>query len=145
MRLTMMHPSAAIVRRRRALLFALAGGALVRLRPSHAGGLEMAAVPDPTRAALLARARALGRLPIIVGLAIPRGSELGAARARLLGDLGVTVTAGDGSLASPGVTNVKPLETIPFLALTVEPAALERLLAHPLVDSVQEDAAAPPL
>jgi hypothetical protein len=144
MRLTMMRPSAAIVRRRRALLFALAGVALARLRLSHAGGLEMAAVPDATRAALLARARALGRLPVIVGLAISPGSELGPARARLLGDLGVA-PLGDGSLAGPGVTNVKPFATIPFLALTVEPAALERLLAHPLVDSVQEDAAAAPL
>ena len=81
---------------------------------------------------------------MIVGLAVPPGTELGTTRSRLLEDLGVTA-AGDGSLAGPGITNVKLFETIPFLALTAEPAALERLLNHPLVDSVQGDAAAPPL
>jgi hypothetical protein len=104
----------------------------------------MVVVPDATRATLLAQARALGRLPIIVGLAVSPQADPGVARSRLLEDLGV-VPAADGNLAGPGITNVKQFETIPFLALTVEPTALERLLNHPSVDSVQVDAAAPPL
>lgn len=118
----------------------------------------MASMPESTKARLLELARSRGRLPVIVGLAVPMRSEdelgpaesaaqqaaMARARAQLLKDLGI-VAASDGSLSGPGITNVKLFETIPFLALTVEAGALERLLAHPLVESVQEDAAVPPL
>ena len=118
----------------------------------------MAAAPESTKTRLVESARIRGRLPVIVGFAVPirpeaelRPAESAAqqaamtrARARLLRDLDV-VAASDGSLSGPGITNVKLYETIPYLALTAEPEALQRLLAHPLVESVQEDAEMPPL
>lgn len=142
---------------RRSLLLVLAGVvATAPPRPSLALELVLASVPEAMKAALLERARARGYLPVIVGLAVTPtlgGSEptpaeasaheraVAAARARLLADLGVVV-AGGGSLAGPGISNVKLFEAIPFLALTASPAALERLLGHPLVGSVREDATA---
>jgi hypothetical protein len=143
---------------RRSLLV-LAGSAAVSWpRLGYAAEVDMVAVPESTKARLLELARMRGRLPVIVGLAVPFRSEdevgpaetaareaaMTRARARLLKDLGV-VAARDGSLSGPGIINVKLFETIPFLALTAEPEALERLLAHPLVDSVQEDATVAPL
>ena len=99
---------------------------------------------------LLDRARARGRLPVLVSLRMPAGAggadvtaEIARRRALLLADLGVAAGAG-GALTGPGITNVKPFATIPFVALTVDPAALERLLRHPLVASVAEDRAVPP-
>lgn len=110
----------------------------------------MAAAPESAQAMLLARARARGRLPVIVGLAVPAAggtepgeAEIAKAQARLLADLGVADT-GSG-FAGPGIGNVKLYAAIPFLALTAEPEALARLLRHPLVVSAQEDTAAPPL
>jgi hypothetical protein len=143
---------------RRSLLALAGSAALPWLRLGYAAELDMVAVPESAKARLLELARMRGRLPVIVGLAVPFRSEdeVGPAesasreaairrtRAQLLKDLGV-VAARDGSLSGPGIGNVKLFETIPFLALTAEPEALERLLAHPLVDSVQEDATAAPL
>lgn len=108
----------------------------------------MTSMPAAAQAELLDRARERGRLAVIVGLAGPDATRSETAmiqvRDRLLRDLDVAAAA-DGSLAGPGITNVKLFRAIPFLALTVEPDALARLLAHPLVASVQEDAAVPPL
>ena len=50
--------------------------------------------------------------------------------------------AADGTLAAPGITHVKAFTTIPFVAMTVDADALERLLALPLVTSVEPDATA---
>jgi hypothetical protein len=113
--------------------------------------LASSSVPEAAQARLLARARARGHLPVIVSLVValpagrhePTSAEIAAAQARLLADLGVAA-AGDGGLVGPGVGNVKLFEGIPYLALTASPAALERLLGHPLVESVREDAAAAP-
>jgi hypothetical protein len=142
---------------RRSLLVLAGSVVLPWLRLGHTSELDMASVPESTKARLLELARIRGRLPVIVGLAVPlRSEELGPAefaeqeaamarvRARLLNDLGI-VAASDGSLSGPGITNVKLFETIPFVALTAEPESLERLLAHPLVESVEEDVAVPPL
>jgi hypothetical protein len=113
----------------------------------------MAGIPEQQQVMLLQRARALGRLPVIVGLAVPpEGGEPGPdeeaaiarAQARLLQDLGVAAGP-DGSLAGPGITNVKPFATIPYLALTAEPGALAKVLRHPLVASAQEDATLAPM
>jgi hypothetical protein len=106
----------------------------------------MSATPDATRTTLLSKAKDRGRLPVIVGLAVPEGADgraVAAAQARLLRDLEV-VERRDGTLAGPGLTSVKLFETIPFLAVVAEPYALQRLLDHPLVVSVQEDAAVAP-
>lgn len=117
-------------------------------QPGHALAAEatMRATPDATRRALLSKAKDNARLPVIVGLVVPAGADdraVAAARARLMRDLEV-VERNHGTLAGPGLTNVKLFETIPFLAVVAEPDALQRLLDHPLVASVQEDAAAAP-
>jgi hypothetical protein len=138
-------------------LFVLAGGAaLPWFRLSYASKLEMACIPESTKTRLLELARMHGRLPVIVGLAVPLRSEdepaqsavqqasMARVRAQLLKDLSIVATS-DGSLSGPGITNVKLFETIPFLALTVEPEALQHLLAHPLVESIQEDSPVPPV
>lgn len=118
------------------------------LQPGHAPAAEatMRATSDATRTTLLRDAEERGRLPVIVGLVVPAGADdraVAAARARLMRDLEV-VERNHGTLAGPGLTNVKLFETIPFLAVVAEPDALQRLLDHPLVASVQEDAAAAP-
>jgi hypothetical protein len=131
-----------------AVALAAGGTAVVAAIPRPGTALEVAmtaaTVPEDIRATLLAKARARGRLPVLIGLTGASPGAVEAARARLLADLGVTAGP-DGSLAGPGISNVKLFETIPYLALTAEPAALERLLAHPSVASVQEDATAAPL
>lgn len=141
---------------RRSLLVLAGSATLPWFRPSSASKLEMAAIPESTRTRLLELARSRGQLPVIVGFAVPLRSEdepvqsaaqqanMARARAQLLKDLSIVATS-NGSLSGPGITNVKLFETIPFLALTAEPEALEHLLAHPLVESVQEDVAVPPL
>jgi hypothetical protein len=94
-------------------------------------------------------ARIRGRLPVLVGLRLPpdgatdRPAAIARTRAALFADLGIKAGPG-GQLAGPGITNVKPFATIPYVGLTVEPAALELLLRHPLVATVSEDAAVPP-
>ena len=140
---------------RRSLLVLAGSATLPWFRLSSASKLEMAAIPESTRTRLLELARIRGQLPVIVGFAVPLSQDepvqsaaqqanMACARAQLLKDLGIVATS-NGSLSGPGITNVKLFETIPFLALTAEPQALEHLLAHPLVESVQEDVAVPPL
>jgi hypothetical protein len=137
---------------------ALAGvAALPQPRLSRAWELAMASIADDVSAALLERARARGRLAVIVGLAMPsregvapgpdepaEEAAIATVRSRLLRDLGVVARA-DGTLGGPGVTNIKLFHAIPFLALTVEPEPLARLLQYPAVMSVQEDTTLAPL
>lgn len=141
---------------RRSLLVLAGSATLAWLRLGYASKLEMASIPESTKTRLLKLARIRGRLSVIVGIAVLLRSEdepaqsaaqqvrLARARAQLLKDLSIVATS-DGRLSGPGITNVKLFETIPFVSLTVEPEALEHLLAHPLVESVQEDVAVPPL
>jgi hypothetical protein len=138
--MTQASPRRPITRRR--LILLTAGSVAV---PS------ITASPQEETAGMLRdRARARGRLPVLVGLRMPPDSsatdptaEVARLRAVLFADLGIVPTE-RGVLAGPGITNVKPFASIPFLALTVDPAALERLLRHPLVASVVEDTAVPP-
>ena len=108
----------------------------------------MADIAAPASQRLLDLARRRGRVPVIVGLAVPAASaddEAAIARAQrqFLAELGV-VAAADGSLAGPGITGVKLYEAIPFIALTADADALERVLRNRLVVSIQEDTAVPP-
>lgn len=110
----------------------------------------MAAAQESTTAMLRGLAGSRGRLPVLVGLRMPQDgadtdpmAAIARARATLFTDLGIAADA-SGQLHGPGIVNVKPFATIPFVALTVEPAALELLLRHPLVASVTEDTAVPP-
>ena len=104
------------------------------------------AMSPAARQALLDQARAQGELPVIVRLAVPSPAPgeppdeaaIAAATARLLAALGVAPSP-DGSLAGPGIQNVKPFATIPYLALTADPAAIARLLAQPAVLTVEPD------
>jgi hypothetical protein len=146
---------APVIMDRRSLLVLAGSAALPWFRLSYAAKLEMACIPESTKMRLLELARIHGRLAVIIGLAVPSRSEdeparlaaqqesTARVRAQLLKDLSIVAT-NDGSLSGPGITNVKLFETIPFLALTAEPGALEHLLAHPLVESVQEDSTVPP-
>lgn len=128
-------------------VLALAGAAYL-FQPGHAlaGEATMKPTSGTTRTTLLREAEERGRLPVIVGLVVPAGADdlvVAAARARLLRDLEIAERS-DGTLAGPGLANVKLFETIPFLAVVAEPDAVRRLLDHPLVASVHEDAAAAP-
>ncbi len=112
----------------------------------------------------MAQVRSRGELAVIIGFAVPglRSDAGGAStpfdpeqekrdqgaiarvRKQLLTDLGVHPDH-RGGLSGPGIHGVKLFETIPFLALTADPQALERVLVNPLVESVQRDTAVPPL
>lgn len=108
-------------------------------------------------ATLMARTRQQGRLRVIVGLRErPAGaSELAAPAAEglrsrlrtkqeaLLTGLGVRRQA-DGTLAGNGMQHVVLFDTVPFLAATVDPTALQGLLAAGDVVSIQEDVPVPP-
>lgn len=123
-------------------------GAAYLFQPGRALVAEATMTPtsDSTRTTLLRKVEERGRLPVIVGLDVPAGAAdrvVATARAQLMRDLEV-VERSDGTLAGPGLTNVKLFETIPFLAGVAEPDALRRLLDHPLVASVHEDTAAAP-
>ena len=65
-------------------------------------------------------------------------AEIAQIRTALFADLAIAPTA-NGAMAGPGIANVKAFASIPFVALIVDPAALDRLLGHPLVVSVAED------
>jgi hypothetical protein len=124
-------------------LITLTVGAVVML------SMMVSAEEDTTRV-LREQAKARGRLPVLVGLRLARPgtradptAEIAQIRAALFDDLAIARTA-DGEMAGPGIANVKSFASIPFVALTVDPAALDRLLGHPLVVSVAEDTAVPP-
>ena len=123
--------------RRRFLLVPLAMVVLCK-------GRDLAAAPDPSTD-LLNLARRRGAIPVIVGFKLgPEPAAAGvcavtAARAAFYRALGIE-PAVDGTLAAPGITRVKAFTTIPFVAMTVDADALERLLGLPLVTSVEPDA-----
>lgn len=129
---------------RRAFLLA---STMLLARPQRAGAEPEPRLSEETRMRLLDRVRRRGRLPVVLGLKLPevatRQAAIAQAGEQLLADLRVRRQA-DGSLAGPGIANVKLFATLPFLALTATPEALEGLLRHPLVASAQEDRAAGP-
>ena len=138
--MTQASPRRPIARRR---LITLTAGAVVML------SMTVSAGEDTTRV-LRDQARARGRLPVLVGLRLAQAgtradptAEIAKVRTALFADLAIAPTA-NGALAGPGIDNVKAFASIPFVALTVDPAALDRLLGHPLVVSVAEDTAVPP-
>jgi len=141
------------------------GAAAEGMTADGAAASGTAMLDEDAKARLLAQATARGELPVIVGFVVAdlpvdeegadvrppdpteaeqRRTAIARVRARLLAELGVRADR-RGVLSGPGVHTVKVYETIPFLALTVEPEPLARLLANPLVSSVQPDAAVPPL
>lgn len=123
--------------RRRFLLVPLAIAVL-------GGGRDLAAAPDPMTD-LLELARQRGAVPIIVGFELGPDpltageGAVAAARAAFYRALGIEPMA-DGTLAAAGITHVKPFTTIPFVAMTVDADALERLLKLPMVTSIEPDA-----
>ena len=114
--------------------------------------------------ALIARAAEQGVVRVIVGLNEPLADEetlapaqaksqrarLRARQLALLTDLGATAapdqqrTGPGADAAGSGVTGVTLFDTVSFLALNADAAALRRLLAAPGVTSVQEDVPVPP-
>lgn len=149
---------------RRMMLALVAAGVLCWRQGISVVAAAMPPLDEEHKARLMALARARGELSVIVGFAVPGvqsdGPDASAppdsaqeqhdqaaiarTRTKLLTDLGVH-TDRQGVSSGPGIHGVKLFETIPFVALTVTPQALERVLANPLVESVQSDTAVPPL
>lgn len=129
--------------RRGLLLGALVATAMLRGR---AGAEDTRMVTDA--AALVERARRSGSVPVIVGFGLPgtrMGSEAAIAEARGALYLALGIAPGaDGALVGPGIERVRPYATIPFVAMTVDAAALERIMAQPMVISISEDLTATP-
>jgi subtilisin family serine protease len=102
---------------------------------------------------LVAQARKQGRIRVLVELDVPAlagaadGDAAAAAALAAVQDAVIAATFGSpASSASAGASDarVRRYEVIPFLALTVTPAELERLIADGRVLSIQEDVPAPP-
>lgn len=136
-------------------LLAVAPVAVAQEVPGGAPMQPSLARPTAATAALLGRAQERGQLRLIVGLreqpagglapqtAAAQRATLAASQRALLADIGARPQR-DGSLAGAGVQATTLFATIPYLALTADPAALQRLLTDPRVASVQEDVAVPP-
>ena len=95
--------------------------------------------------ALMARATQRGELRIIVGMGggfQPEGGLSDAAAATQRGRIAAGQEALMKTLVAPA--NVTRFETIPFVAMTVTPDDLRRLLSDSRVDTVEEDVAVPP-
>lgn len=99
-------------------------------------------------AALVERARQSGSVPVIVGFGLPdtqMGSDAAIAEARGALYLALGIAPGaDGAVVGPGIERVRPYTTIPFVAMTVDAAALERIMAQPMVTSISEDLTSTP-
>lgn len=96
---------------------------------------------------LIAKAQIEGSVRVIVGLRVPfkPEGELDPEDARA--QRKAIARAQDALLArlSPYVVNsIRKFEAIPFIALTVDTAALRRIKASPDVASIEEDTSAPP-
>ena len=104
---------------------------------------------SPQNAAeLLANVHARGHIRIIVGMALdfrPEGALAGEEAAE---QQRLSIAQAQGhlldQLASYNVDGVKEFHYIPYMALQVDEAALQHLLASPLVSSIEEDVAVPP-
>jgi subtilisin family serine protease len=98
--------------------------------------------------ALIAKAEAQGRIPVIVELRLDSGAELGA-------------NAGPGQLAAhraaiaslqrrvvanvPGAQSVKRYVNVPYMAMSIGPAGARALLGNDMVAAIDEDARVEPL
>jgi len=95
--------------------------------------------------ALMARATERGELRVIVGLDTgfqPEGALSETAVASQRSGIAAAQEALVGTLSAP--KTVSQFETIPFVAMTVTPDDLGRLLSSPQVSTVEEDVAVPP-
>ncbi len=129
--------------RRGLLLGALVSMAMLQGWPDAKEGRMATSGAD-----LVERARRSGSVSVIVGFApagTPPGGEaaIAAAREALYRALGVARGA-DGVLDGPGIERVVSYATIPFVAMTVDATALQRILGQPMVTSVGEDLTAVP-
>lgn len=96
---------------------------------------------------LLTKAKTAGHIRILVRLNMPfqpagqlSAPEAAEQQARIA-DLQNQLCA---ALSGTQVTGVKRFQYTPLMGMIVDAAALERLLAHPLVLSIEEDTPAPP-
>lgn len=104
---------------------------------------------------LVAQARKQGRIRVLVELDVPAvtgaadGDAAASAALAAVQDAVIAATFGASpaapSAGAPPEAGVRRYEIIPFLALTVTPAELERLIADGRVLSIQEDVPAPPM
>lgn len=129
--------------RRNLLLWALVSVGVLWGRAGAEGtGMATAGVD------LVERARQSGAVSVIVGFApagatMPEEAAIADARGALYRALGVAPGV-DGVLGGPGIGRVRAYATIPFIAMTVDAVALERILSQPMVTSVDEDLTAAP-
>lgn len=111
--------------------------------PEEAFGAPYASVPArDVLPQLREQARQRGHVSVIAALAVAfRPEEMLSADAVIQQrqDIAARQEALLGRLAAYAVTSVKRFETVPFIALTVDAAALEALAADPEVIAVHED------
>lgn len=131
----------------------LAGWSALAVPVAASAAAGIAAAP----AALMAQAKAQGTVRVIVGLAEPMADEatlstsdrqlqrtrLATSQRRALAAAGALVQP-DGALRAAGVGDATLFETIPYLAVTLDAAALQRLAASGSVASIEEDFAVRP-
>lgn len=131
------------------IIVGLAGSLNAGDLPAQAANPD-APLAQPDIDALLAKARAQGRVPIIVGLRIPgQPPNVDMSNPRAVADqraaIAQTQDALLNSLAAHNVTEVKKFAYVSFMAMTVDATALQALQADPQVTSIEEDIAVPPL
>lgn len=109
----------------------------------------MVMAADQDVAALVRRAQESGTVAVIVGFSVPDGRDdeaaIAHARAALYRALKIEADAA-GVLRGPGIGHVKSFATIPYVAMTLDAAAIGRLVQLPQITSVRADATvtAPP-
>ena len=131
----------------RLLLLTTLGVALLTL-PGQPGSAGLSA-QSPSLPGLMAQAAADGRVRVIVGhrrSVVPERQLAGQAAidAQRAG-IAQTTQAILASLPALSVADVKAFETLPFFAAEVDAAGLAALAASPLVSSIEEDIAVPPV
>lgn len=99
-------------------------------------------------AALLEKANAEGSVRIIVHLNINYTTEGDLASTQAIQSQQAQISQAQGNLlnrfVSHNISGVKQFATIPYMAMEVDPAALDALLKDPSISSIEEDIPVPP-
>jgi subtilisin family serine protease len=109
----------------------------------------MVAATPPPGSDLAAQVAANGTLPVIVGLNLPFKPEGSLQAPQAVEDQQTAITQMQNDvlarLAGLSVSNVKPFAHIPYMAMTIDTAALDVLNHDPSVSSIMEDRLLQPL
>ncbi len=96
--------------------------------------------------ALTAKAQALGQVPVIVRLNVNFQVESTRSTSEVIQQRDAIANAKNAvvqSLAGLNATNIKEYQYVPYLAVTVNAAALQALASNPMVVAISEDVPAP--